>query len=92
MLATPALNELVPATTAHAHPYDLDRLGVATGDVVRVVTSRGNFDLAVTTDPSVVRGTVEFALNTRAPGGLDVVAASVIDAGSAVTELRLESK
>jgi NADH-quinone oxidoreductase subunit G len=88
--ASPALRALVGPTSAHAHPYDLDRLGVSTGDLVRVVTARSSFELAVTTDPAVIRGTVELAVNCSS-GGPDVVGGAVIDADSPVVEVRLES-
>jgi NADH-quinone oxidoreductase subunit G len=88
--ASPALTGLVGEVSAHAHPYDLDRLGLSTGDVARVVTSRTSFEMAVTTDEGVTRGTLELAVNCSVSGP-DVVGGSVLDAGSPVIEVRLES-
>jgi anaerobic selenocysteine-containing dehydrogenase len=91
VLASPALVALQETTSAHANPYDLDRLGVTTGDVVRVVTARGVTELPVTTDPLVVRGTVELAFNTVA-SGRDVVGELIVDDAAPVVEIRLESR
>ncbi len=92
VLGTPALRTLIPATTVRANPYDLDRLGVTTGDVVRATTARGSFTVAVRVDADVVRGTAEVHLNTVNDEGVDVVGTLVIDADAIVSEIRLESR
>ncbi len=89
---TAALRPLVPATVVSAHSYDLNRLGVTTGDVVRATTPRGSFDVTVRVDDDVVRGTAEMHLNTVTTDGVDVVGTFVIDADAIVTEIRLESR
>jgi formate dehydrogenase major subunit len=91
VLASEALANLVEPTSLAAHPYDLDRLGAVTGDVVRVVTAKGSFELDVTSDSGVTRGTVQMALNSTS-GGFDVVGSSMIESASSVTEIRLESR
>jgi NADH-quinone oxidoreductase subunit G len=92
VLASPALSALVAETTVHANPYDLDRLGVTTGDVVRVVSARGNFELAVTADSGVTRGTAEIYVNTLASDASDAVSTMIFNADELVTEIRLESR
>jgi NADH-quinone oxidoreductase subunit G len=89
---TPALAALSAATTIQANPYDLDRLGVTTGDVVRVVTARGNFELPVTANVGVTRGTAEVFLNTVSADGDDVVGTMILNADDVVVEIRLESR
>jgi anaerobic selenocysteine-containing dehydrogenase len=89
--ATPAFDALSAPVTASANPYDLDRLGVDAGDVVRVVGARGTFDVTVERDQRVGRGTVEIPIFTTNEAGTDV-AAVLIEEGSTVTEIRLESR
>jgi NADH-quinone oxidoreductase subunit G len=91
---SPSLAPLVGAAVARANPYDLDRLGVGTGDAVRVRSARGALVLPAEADPAIPRGVVSVAFNL--PAGDDSVttanaAATLIDAGAAVTEVRLES-
>ncbi len=90
--ATSALSALSALTTVEANPYDLDRLGVTTGDVVRVVTARGNFELAVTANSGVTRGTAEIFLNTLSNDGVDVAGGMIFNADDVVSEIRLESR
>jgi NADH-quinone oxidoreductase subunit G len=87
--ASPALRELAAAAVLEANAYDLDRLGVATGDVVRVVSARGDFECVARVNPAVIRGTVEIPLN---PAGEDHFGTLVLDADATVTEIRLESR
>ncbi len=90
--ASPALSALASETTVHASPYDLDRLGVSTGDVVRVVSPRGSFDLAVTSNPDVTRGTAQIYTNTWSANGTDVAGTMIVNADDVVAEIRLESR
>jgi anaerobic selenocysteine-containing dehydrogenase len=89
---SPSLTPLVPSLTARANPYDLDRLGVTTGDQVRVRAPRGDLVLPAQADAGVPRGVVAVEFNL--PGG-DTPArnavAGLIDAGAPVIEIRLES-
>jgi anaerobic selenocysteine-containing dehydrogenase len=87
--ATPALHALVAPFSIHANPYDLDRIGVTTGDVVRVVTPRGSFESPVTVNEHVIRGTVEVPVNVATIGD---AGAMIFDAAALVTEIRLESR
>ena len=88
VVASPALAALIAPFTVRANGYDLDRIGVTTGDVVRVVTPRGSFESTVTVDRSVTRGTVEIPSHA---GNADA-ASQLFDADAVVTELRLESR
>ena len=64
---SPSLTPLVPALVARANPYDLDRLGAATGDRVKVRSARGELILAAESDEGVPRGVV--AIDFNVPGG-----------------------
>ena len=52
------LEALEPEAVASLSPTDLDRLGIAPGDPVRVETRRGAIDLAARMDTAVPAGTV----------------------------------
>ena len=96
LAGSPSLTPLVPSVVARANPYDLDRLGLTTGDPVRVRSARGALVLMAEADEGVPRGVVavEFNLPTAEgeKGEAGVNAASVlIDAATVVTEVRLES-
>ncbi len=68
MQGSPALAGLVEETTLYAHHADLDRLGVATGDVVNVVGANASVALPVASDDAVPRGVAEIAVGTRRDG------------------------
>ncbi|MGH9183746.1 MAG: molybdopterin oxidoreductase family protein, partial [Acidimicrobiales bacterium] len=82
---SPSLAGLVPGARLRVNPAHLDRLGVASGDRVRVTSRRGAVVVAAVADPEVPAGTAHLAFNQ--PGAL---AADLIDAARAVTEVRLE--
>ena len=89
---SPSLTPLVPALVARANPYDLDRLGAATGDRVRVRSARGELVLPAAADEGVPRGVV--AVDYNVPGGESVpgnAVATLIDSREPVTDVRLES-
>ncbi len=87
---SPSLAPLVQPAVARANPYDLDRLGLTTGDPVRVRSSRAALVLPAEADPGVPRGVVSVAFNVpTADGGPG--AAALVDAAVTVTEVRLES-
>ena len=83
---SPSLERLVRPQVLQVNPYDLDRLGVATGDRVRVRSPRGNFVLAVEAEPGLPRGSAALPFNAEVPG-----AADLIDATGPVTDIRLET-
>ncbi len=91
MVTSPSLAPLVAPAELRAHPYDLDRLGAATGDPVRVRSARGSLVLAARADDKLPKGTVAIDFNLAVPGGPANAAAQLIDSRAAVTEVRLES-
>ncbi|MGH9083558.1 MAG: molybdopterin dinucleotide binding domain-containing protein, partial [Acidimicrobiales bacterium] len=86
---SPSLVPLVPVPVVRANPYDLDRLGVATGDPVKVRSARGDLELAAEADGSVPKGVVVVDFNLPTADGAG--AGLLIDAGQPVTDVRLES-
>ncbi len=95
---SPSLRSLVPTAVVKANPYDLDRLGLATGDPVRVRSARATLLLEVEADAGVPRGVASVDFNLPAPAGgagsdgtVLNAAALLIDAAAPVTEVRLES-
>jgi len=89
---SPSLTPLVPALVARANPYDLDRLGAATGDRVKVRSARGELILSAESDEGVPRGVV--AIDFNVPGGESApgnAVATLIDSRQLVTDVRLES-
>src|SRR5205807_4002664 len=81
----PSLAHLAPGPQLRANPADLDRLGAATGDRVKVTASRGSLTLPVTADVGVPRGSVSLAFNQPGEG-----AADLIDVSQPVTDVRVE--
>ena len=82
---SPSLAPLATPCTAHMNPLDLDSLGVAEGQEVRIVGSRGAVVVAVTLDERVARGSVRLPFNV--PG---TSAAEIVDLTSPVTDVRVE--
>ena len=82
---SPSLAPLATPCTAHMNPLDLDALGVAEGQEVRIVGSRGAVVVAVTPDEHVARGSVRLPFNV--PG---TSAAEIVDLTSPVTDVRVE--
>jgi len=91
---SPSLAPLVGVAVARANPYDLDRLGLGTGDRVRVRTARGALVLAAQADVGVPRGVVAVDFNLPAPdddGSGPNAVATLIDATAPVNDVRLEN-
>ena len=77
---------------ARANPYDLDRLGAAEGDRVKLRSARGELTLSAHPDEGVPRGVV--AIDFNVPGGESApgnAAATLIDSRQLVTDVRMES-
>ena len=100
--ASPSLVGLSPPLVVRANPYDLDRLGVKTGDIVRLRSSRGDLEIEAESFDGLARGTVSIDFNishssTRTKGDratdefIANAAGSLIDFYSPVTEVRMES-
>jgi NADH-quinone oxidoreductase subunit G len=89
---SPSLTPLVEQVGLRANPYDLDRLGAADGDPVRVRSRKGSLELPARADAQVPRGVVVVDFNRPGPGGTPAnAAAALIDVTAPVTEVRLES-
>ena len=86
-----ALRALAAPTTLRLHHLDLDRLGVAEGDVVAVNGARGAVDLAVARDDSLARGVAGLDVASLSAEGVDAVSA-LVDARDTVSQVRLETR
>ena len=82
---SPALAPLPIGAGAHVHPLDLDRVGVAAGTAVNIVSAEGSVVLPLVADPSVPRGVLWAPFNQ--PGN-DITA--VLSGTAAVTDVRIE--
>ncbi len=91
MQGSPALHALVPTTTLALNHFDLDRLGVKSGDLVKVTGPKGSFELAVELNEGVARGTVDVAIGTRSDGN-EYVIDKLSDPHSPITQIRLETR
>ncbi len=91
VVGSPALANLVARTTAFLHHSDLDRLGLATGDVVRIAGPSGSVSLPVALDDVTTRGTLGVVFASLDDSGDDRVR-SLVDVTSVITQVRLETK
>ena len=91
MQGSPALVNLKAVTVLHLNHFDLDRLGVATGDVVAVSGPRGVTRLPVALDNAVPRGTTEVAFGSRDDSGADSLR-PILDSAKATIQVRLETR
>ncbi len=89
---SPALANLVAKSTAYLNHFDLDRLGVATGDVVEVSSPTITLSLPVALSDNTPRGTINVAFASLDEDGEDVASRSLVDPTSAITQVRLETK
>jgi NADH-quinone oxidoreductase subunit G len=83
---SPSLAALATGPCLRANPADLGRMGVKTGDRVRVSSSRKSLVLDVAADARVLRGSAVLAFNAPGHG-----AADLIDATLPITDLRVET-
>ena len=84
--ATPAFAPLVRPAELRVHHTDRDRIGVADAEVVRVTSAHGQLELPVRADDTVPRA--PRCWRGTCPTG---AAGTLVDAGAAVTDLRVES-
>jgi anaerobic selenocysteine-containing dehydrogenase len=91
MQGSPALKNLVATSTAYLNHFDLDRMGLATGDVVTITGSQGTIALPVTLSDETPRGTVGIVFGSLDADGNDGAARALVDSQSAITQVRLES-
>jgi len=87
---SPSLAALVGSDRLRANPYDLDRLGVTTGDRVRVASARGSLVAEAVADAQVPRGSAVLPFNLQVEGAAGS-AADLIDVSLPVTDIRIET-
>ncbi len=83
----PHLAGLAPGAPLLVNPYDLDRLGVADGETVRVTSRTARLDAVAAADVGVPRGVAVMAFNQPGPG-----AAELIDIADPVTDVLVETR
>ena len=88
---SPSLENLKAASILRLNHFDLDRLGVVTGDVVAVSGPRGSVRLPVALDDDVPRGVTEIAFGSLDENGNDVVR-PLFDGTSLISQVRLDTK
>jgi anaerobic selenocysteine-containing dehydrogenase len=81
---------LKAVSVLHLNHFDLDRLGVASGDVVGVNGARGSVRLPVALDDAVPRGVTEIAFGSLDVDGNDIVR-PILDGNNVISQVRLES-
>jgi predicted molibdopterin-dependent oxidoreductase YjgC len=87
VVASPSLARLAEdAARLFVNPRDLESLGVADGDRVRVTSSRATVELPIAADRATPRGTAFVASNLAGAG-----AADLIDIDAPATDLRVET-
>jgi NADH-quinone oxidoreductase subunit G len=91
MQGSPALHGLIGTSTLGLNSFDLDRLGVESGDVVSVIGAHGSISLPVALNNGVPRGTAEIAFGTLAPSGENVLSVFLEHTG-VITQIRLETQ
>jgi len=92
MQASPALAPLLARTSAHVNHVDLDRLGLATGDLATVTGHDGSFVVPVTTSDDTPRGVIVLVFKSLDALGSDETASALSDATRPVTQVRLATK
>ena len=80
-----SLVNLAPGSAVHVHPLDLDSLGVAEGDDVKVVSAKAASVLPITANPRVPRGVAWSPFNQGA-GTIE----DIVDGTAATTDVRIE--
>jgi anaerobic selenocysteine-containing dehydrogenase len=89
MQGSPALANLAAKTTALINHFDLDRLGLATGDEVQVNAPRGPISLPVVLCDDVPRGTLGIVFGSVDESGSDRAATLLYEPASVITQLKL---
>ena len=73
---SPHLAGLHPDQRLRVNPYDLDRLGVTSGDRVRAISARTSLVLDVVADPGVPKGTASLLFGLPGEGPADLIDAN----------------
>ncbi len=87
---SPSLVALKAVSVLQLNHFDLDRLGVVTGDVVGVSGPRGSTRLPVALNDAVPRGVTEIAFGSLNEEGHDVIR-PILD-GGVLSQVRLETE
>jgi NADH-quinone oxidoreductase subunit G len=80
-----SLAGLAPGARIHVHPLDLDALGVAEGDDVKVISSKASTVLPITANTRVQRGIAWSPFN-QAGGAIE----DIVDGSAPTTDVRIE--
>jgi NADH-quinone oxidoreductase subunit G len=80
-----SLSQLGTDNAVRLHPHDFDRLGIEAGATVTITASSGSIKLPAVPDTGVPKGSAAVLVNQAGP-----VVGSLIDASSAVTDVRVE--
>ncbi|HWD96027.1 MAG TPA: NADH-quinone oxidoreductase subunit NuoG [Acidimicrobiales bacterium] len=89
---SPALANLVARTTALINHFDLDRLGLVTGDVVQVNAPKGPLSLQVAMSDETPRGTIGVVFGSLDEEGHDGTTSALYDPTSVIMQMKLETK
>jgi NADH-quinone oxidoreductase subunit G len=89
MQGSPALANLVAKTTALINHFDLDRLGLATGDEVQVNAPAGPISLPVVLSDDIPRGTLGIVFGSVDESGSDSAATRLFESANVITQLKL---
>ncbi len=90
MQGSPALEELIPTSTLGLHHVDLDRLGVASGTLVKATGANGSITLPVVVNDGIVRGTVQVFIGTLSDASENPLNV-LVDSGRVISQVRLET-
>jgi anaerobic selenocysteine-containing dehydrogenase len=88
---SPALANLVARTAASINHFDLDRLGLTTGDVVQVNAPKGPLSLPVVLNDDTPRGTIGVVFGSLDDDGHDGTTAALYDPAGVITQMKLET-
>jgi anaerobic selenocysteine-containing dehydrogenase len=89
---SPELLNLVARTTALINHFDLDRLGLVTGDNVQVNAPKGPLSLPVVMNDDNPRGTIGIVFGSLDDEGHDGTAGALYDPTSVISQMKLETK
>jgi predicted molibdopterin-dependent oxidoreductase YjgC len=89
MQGSPALANLAAKTTALINHFDLDRLGLATGDHVQVNAPAGPISLPVVLSDDIPRGTLGIVFGSVDETGSHSAVTLLYERGNVITQLKL---
>jgi NADH-quinone oxidoreductase subunit G len=89
MQGSPALANLAAKTTALINHFDLDRLGLVTGDEVQVNAPAGPISLPVVLSDDIPRGTLGIVFGSVDESGSDSAATLLYEPANVITQLKL---